>query len=29
MPDWQERITRDTKPAIRVEHDLRYAVAAP
>lgn len=29
MADWQERITRDTKPAIRVEHDLRYAVAAP
>ncbi len=29
MPDWQERITRDTKPSIRVEHDLRYAAAAP
>jgi SAM-dependent methyltransferase len=29
MADWQERITRDTKPSIRVEHDLRYAVAAP
>jgi hypothetical protein len=29
MADWQERITRDTKPAIRVEHDLRYAAAAP
>lgn len=29
MPDWQERITRDTEPAIRVEHDLRYGAAAP
>ncbi|HMJ01935.1 MAG TPA: hypothetical protein VK506_03280 [Conexibacter sp.] len=29
MPDWQERITRETAPAIRVEHDLRYAAAAP
>ena len=29
MPDWQERITRDTAPAIRVEHDVRYATAAP
>ena len=29
MPDWQERITRDTEPAIRVEHRLRYALAAP
>ena len=29
MPDWQERITRDTEPAIRVEHQLRYALAAP
>lgn len=29
MTDWQERITRDTKPAIRVEHELRYAAAAP
>ena len=29
MPDWQERITRDTEPAIRVEHELRYALAAP
>lgn len=28
MADWQERITRDTKPSIRVEHDLRYAAAA-
>jgi hypothetical protein len=27
--DWQERITRETPPAIRVEHDLRYALAAP
>ncbi len=29
MVEWQERITRDTNPAIRVEHDLRYAAAAP
>ena len=29
MPDWQERITRETEPAIRVEHHLRYALAAP
>jgi SAM-dependent methyltransferase len=26
---WQERITRETPPAIRVEHDLRYGLAAP
>ncbi|ADB53889.1 methyltransferase domain-containing protein [Conexibacter woesei] len=29
MPDWQERINDDTRPAIRAEHELRYAVAAP
>jgi hypothetical protein len=29
VPDWQERITRDTEPAIRVEHQLRYGLAAP
>ncbi len=29
MPDWQQRITRETAPAIRVEHELRYAAAAP
>lgn len=29
MSDWQERITRDTAPAIRVEHELRYRLAAP
>lgn len=29
MPDWQERITRETAPAIRIEHELRYAAAAP
>ena len=29
MPDWQERITKETAPAIRVEHDVRYAAAAP
>jgi SAM-dependent methyltransferase len=27
--DWEERITRDTNPAIRVEHRVRYAMAAP
>lgn len=29
MSDWQERITRETAPGIRVEHELRYRVAAP
>ena len=29
MPDWQERITRDTQPDMRVEHALRYRLAAP
>lgn len=29
MPDWQERITQETAPSIRVEHELRYAAAAP
>jgi hypothetical protein len=29
MPDWQERITRETEPSIRAEHDLRYRLAAP
>ena len=29
MADWQERITRETNPAIRVEHDLRYRLAEP
>src|SRR4051794_36534588 len=27
MPEWQERIVRDTRPALRGEHDLRYAAA--
>jgi hypothetical protein len=27
MPTWQERITHETEPAIRVEHDLRYRYA--
>lgn len=27
--EWQERITRETPPAIRIEHELRYAMAAP
>src|SRR3954454_4619637 len=29
MPDWQERITRDSGPSLRVEHELRYGLAAP
>jgi SAM-dependent methyltransferase len=29
MTDWQERITRDTPPAIRIEHDVRYRLATP
>jgi SAM-dependent methyltransferase len=29
MSDWQERITHETAPAIRSEHELRYRVAAP
>ena len=29
MPDWQERITRDTAPVLRAEHGLRYRLAAP
>ncbi len=29
MSDWQERITRETAPGIRVEHELRYRLAAP
>jgi SAM-dependent methyltransferase len=29
MSDWQERITHETAPAIRAEHDLRYRIAAP
>jgi SAM-dependent methyltransferase len=28
-PDWQERITGTTNPAIRIEHELRYRTAAP
>lgn len=27
--DWQERITHETNPAVRVEHDIRYRLAAP
>jgi SAM-dependent methyltransferase len=27
--EWQERITRETPPSIRIEHELRYALAAP
>src|SRR5947209_7088154 len=27
MPDWQERITVETEPALRVEHELRYQLA--
>ena len=29
MSDWQERITYETAPAIRAEHELRYRAAAP
>jgi hypothetical protein len=29
MRNWQERITRETAPAILVEHELRYRAAAP
>jgi SAM-dependent methyltransferase len=29
MSDWQERITPETAPSIRIEHELRYRVAAP
>ncbi len=29
MSDWQERITRETAPSIRAEHELRYRMAAP
>ncbi|HEX8206029.1 MAG TPA: hypothetical protein VF587_08230 [Solirubrobacteraceae bacterium] len=29
MPDWQERITRETHPEVRVEHDIRYRLAEP
>lgn len=28
MADWQERITHETPPAIRVEHELRYRAVA-
>jgi 2-polyprenyl-3-methyl-5-hydroxy-6-metoxy-1,4-benzoquinol methylase len=28
MPDWQERITTGTPPAIRVEHDARYRLVS-
>jgi SAM-dependent methyltransferase len=27
--EWQERITAETAPSIRIEHELRYAMAAP
>jgi hypothetical protein len=29
MPDWQERITRESEPELRAEHELRYELAAP
>jgi SAM-dependent methyltransferase len=29
MSDWQERITHETAPAIRAEHELRYRISAP
>jgi 2-polyprenyl-3-methyl-5-hydroxy-6-metoxy-1,4-benzoquinol methylase len=28
-PDWEERITRDTNPAVRIEHEVRYRFALP
>ena len=28
-PDWEERITRATNPAIRIEHETRYRMAVP
>jgi SAM-dependent methyltransferase len=28
-PDWEERISRDTNPAIRIEHEARYRMAVP
>jgi SAM-dependent methyltransferase len=28
MPEWQERITRETPPAIRIEHEVRYGAVA-
>jgi SAM-dependent methyltransferase len=27
--DWEERISRDTNPAIRIEHETRYRMAVP
>ena len=29
VPDWQERITRESAPPIRLEHLVRYAAAVP
>jgi SAM-dependent methyltransferase len=29
MPEWQERITRETPPGIRLEHEVRYGAIAP
>jgi hypothetical protein len=29
MPDWQERIARESEPNLRAEHELRYELAAP
>ena len=29
VPEWQERLTRDTHPTIRIEHELRYRLTAP
>jgi SAM-dependent methyltransferase len=29
ISSWQERITNETPPAIRAEHELRYRIAAP
>jgi 2-polyprenyl-3-methyl-5-hydroxy-6-metoxy-1,4-benzoquinol methylase len=29
VTDWEERISRDTNPAIRIEHEVRYRMAVP
>jgi SAM-dependent methyltransferase len=29
VTDWEERITRETNPAIRIEHDVRYGMVVP
>jgi hypothetical protein len=29
MSEWEQRVTRDTSPARRLEHELRYSLASP